>query len=174
MKPSSANNPSTECYYTTAYFGKGMPGLCKHCGPTAIANLILSRKAAADPRDVFAAVVRLGRRRGYYWPICATRWIGGTGDIISGRYIRRACEAAGVPLGSVRFGGLARPARVRRALENGAVVYLQLHFHPRYAHHHLLLYGRESRGFRAADGWSPRPVYLTDRDLRFATYFAIY
>lgn len=161
-------------YCTTRQFAKRDRDYVKHCGPTAITNLVLTLRPdlAEDPGRVFDAVVATGRRLGIYWNLKATKHIGGTSDALAGLYIRQALAHFGITA-RVRFAGPATAARVRAALAEGRIVYLAMHFHPKYHNHHLLLYGVGRYGLRAADGWQAKPVWLSDRDLRGAVFFTI-
>lgn len=161
-------------YYTTRQFAKRDRDYVKHCGPTAITNLVLTLRSdlAADPAAVFDAVAATGRRLGVYWNLKATKRLGGTSDALAGLYIRQVLAHFGIGAG-VHFAGPATASRVRAALAAGKVVYLAMHFHPKYHNHHLLLYGADRHGLRAADGWQAKPVWLGDRDLRGAVFYAI-
>lgn len=65
MKPSLANNPVQESYCTTAQFAKRDRAYHKHCGPTAITNLVLTLRPelAKEALRVFDEVAALGRSR---------------------------------------------------------------------------------------------------------------
>ena len=163
-----------ESYCTTRQFAKRDRDYVKHCGPTAITNLVLalSGDPALEPARVFDQVAAIGRRLGVYWNMRATKHFGGTSDALAGLYIRQALAHFGVAA-RVRFGGPATAARVRQALAEGSIVYLEMHLHPKYHNHHLLIYGADRQGLRVADGWQPGPVYLSDRDLRRCMFFSI-
>ena len=144
-----------ESYCTTRQFAKRDRDYVKHCGPTAITNLVLalSGDPALEPAQVFDQVAAIGQRLGVYWNMRATKHFG-----VAAR---------------VRFGGPATAARVRQALAEGSIVYLEMHLHPKYHNHHLLIYGADRQGLRVADGWQQEPVYLSDRDLRRCMFFSI-
>lgn len=164
-----------ESYCTTGQFAKRDRTYHKHCGPTAITNLVLTLRPdlADDAAAVFDEVAALGRRSLAYWNVGVGKWFGGTSDGLVGVYLRQVLHRFDCDGVKVHFSGPATAARVRAALENGQVVYLEMHFHPKYRNHHLLIYGYEWQGFRAADGWKHGPVYLSDRDLRRCTFFSI-
>ena len=132
-----------ESYCTTRQFAKRDRDYVKHCGPTAITNLVLalSGDPALEPARVFDQVAAIGRRLGVYWNMRATKHFGGTS--------------------------------VRQALAEGSIVYLEMHLHPKYHNHHLRIYGADRQGLRVADGWQQEPVYLSDRDLRRCMFFSI-
>lgn len=163
-----------ECYFTTAQFAQRDRTYRKHCGPTAVTNLVCTLKPAlaAEPASVFDDVARIGRRLGVYWNLGVTKRIGGTNDVFAGHYLRRVLDHFAISA-TVRAGGPATAARLRAALAKGAIVYLEMHLHPKYHNHHLLIYGCDWQGFRAADGWQRQPVYLTERDLRCCLFFSV-
>lgn len=141
MKPSLANKAVTESYCTTGQFAKRDRTYHKHCGPTAITNLVLTLRPdlANAPAQVFDEVAALGRRLLAYWNVGAGKWLGGTSDGLAGLYLRQALNRFDCGNVKVRFGGPATEGRVRAALTRGNIVYLEMHFHPKYRNHHLLL-----------------------------------
>lgn len=155
-----------EQYCTTGQF----VGHKRHCGPTAMTNLVLSLRPCLDAASVFDEVVAIGRRHLAYLNV---QNIGGTSDGLSGVYLRAVLKRYGLSDAEVQFGGVASEKRLRQALTGGALCYLQMHFHPKYHNHHVLVYGSEWNGFRTADGWKRTPVYLNERDVRGATFFTI-
>lgn len=175
MKPSLANKNVIESYCTTGQFAKRDRTYHKHCGPTAITNLVLTLRPdlANAPAQVFDEVAALGRRLLAYWNVSAGKWLGGTSDGLAGLYLRQALNRFDCGNVKVRFGGPATEGRIRAALARGNIVYLEMHFHPKYRNHHLLLYGYGWQGFRSADGWRKEPVYLSARDLRRCTFFSV-
>lgn len=175
MKPSLANKTVMESYCTTGQFAKRDRTYHKHCGPTAITNLVLTLRPdlANAPAQVFDEVAALGRRLLAYWNVGAGKWLGGTSDGLAGLYLRQVLNHFDCGNVKVRFGGPATEDRVRAALARGNIVYLEMHFHPKYRNHHLLLYGYGWQGFRSADGWRKEPVYLSARDLRRCTFFSV-
>lgn len=155
-----------EQYCTTGQF----VGYKRHCGPTAMTNLVLSLRADLEAKSVFDEVVAIGRRHLAYLNV---QNIGGTSNGLSGVYLRAVLKRYGLEDAVVHFGGVATEKRLRHALRSGALCYLQMHLHPKYHNHHVLVYESDWMGFRTADGWQPQPVYLTARDLRGATFFTI-
>lgn len=144
----------------------------RHCGPTAMTNLVLtlSDEAGLEREAVFNEVVRIGRTHLAYLNV---KNVGGTSDGLSGVYLRAVLKRYGLEGAVVRFGGPATPGRLRAAFQKGALVYLQMHFHPKYHNHHVLMYGVDRDGFRTADGWRAKPTYFDKKDLRGATFFTI-
>ena len=169
MKPFSVNK---ESYSTTGEFSK-VCTVYKHCGPTAITNVLLSLGARGAAEDIFRVVVALGKRRGFYVSLKKTKRLGGTSDFLAGLYLRLTLKKYGLSSHKVRFGGVARSRALAKALDEGKIIYLALHFHPKYHNHHLLLYAQSKEGFRAADGWSKTPVVLSARDVRCALFYTI-
>lgn len=164
-----------ESYCTTRQFAKRDRTYHKHCGPTAVTNLVLTLRSdlADDAAAVFDEVAALGRRSLAYWNIGAGKWFGGTSDGLVGLYLRQVLQRFACDGVKVHFSGPATAARVRAVLQEGHIVYLEMHLHPKYHNHHLLIYGADRQGLRVADGWQQEPVYLSDRDLRRCMFFSI-
>ena len=173
MKQSLASKH--ESYLTTGRFAQVGRGYAKHCAPTAITNVIYAARPdlSLPPEKVFEAVAELGRRRLMYWNLRKTTYIGGTSDFFTGYYLRTALKRFGLSHLQVRSRGIATAGRVCRALARGELVYLQMHFHPTYHNHHLLIYGTEGDRFRAADGWRRQPTLLSAKDLRFGLFLSV-
>lgn len=163
------------CYFTTGQFAQRDRVYRKHCGPTAITNLICTlRPDLADaPAQVFDDVARIGRRFGLYWNLPMTKRIGGTNDMLAAVYLRRVLDHFDLADVRVHMSGPAMATRLRAALDQGRICYLELHMHPKYHNHHLLVYASDWQGFCTADGWQPKPVYLHERDLRYAFFISI-
>ncbi len=172
-----------EAYFTTGQFEREEHGFRKHCGPTAITNITLTiyaQRTGTYPEkgqasDRFRQVVRIGRRRAIYMNTDLFHLLGGTLDLGVPFYLRRCLKTF------VRKGW--RVSRIRRLsaealkqqFSSGAMVYLIMRRHPVYGNHHLVCYGCEpSMRFRTADGWHAGPVYLTEKDLRYAKAVTIY
>lgn len=165
-----------ESYRTTREFAsRGTRGYVKHCGPTAVTNLVLTLRPelACSAARVFDTVVDIGQRSLAYVNLRATKHFGGTSDVLAVVFIRRVLQHFDLGGCKVHFGGPATAQRVRKALAEGRIVYMETHFHPKYRNHHLLLYGADNKGLRAADGWRSSPVWLSDSDLRGALYIVI-
>lgn len=155
-----------ETYCTTGQFANYK----RHCGPTAMTNLVLAFRPDLEATLVFNEIVAIGRRHLAYLTV---KNIGGTSDGLSGVYLRAVLNHYGLGDAVVKFAGVATERRLRRALQLGAVCYLQMHFHPKYHNHHVLVYASDWKGLRTADGWQCRPVFLNERDVRGATFFTI-
>lgn len=163
------------CYFTTRQFAHRDRIYRKHCGPTAMTNLIctLRPELASAPAQVFDEVARIGRRSGLYWNLPVTKHIGGTNDVLAAYYLRRVLDHFALQAVRVHMGGPATAARLRAALAKGHICYLELHGHKKYHNHHLLVYASDWQGFCAADGWLAQPVYLHERDLRCALFISV-
>lgn len=162
-------------FRTTGEFAGLGGGYAKHCGPTAITNLILTLRPALclDAAEVFSTVAALGSGHGLYWNLSRTKWVGGTTDVLAGAYIRMALRAFDLSGHAVRFAGPVRPSAMIEKLRQGHIVYLEMHFHPRYRNHQLLVYDHGWNGFLAADGWAAHPVFLGERDLARSLFMTI-
>ena len=176
--------------HTTGEFSNlGKNGYRRHCGPTAVTNILLTLHhrhpflpRPVSSRELFLQVSELGRKKRIYWNTDFLKHFGGTYDILTGIYLREALA---------RFGGKASvtPAMVPtkrgllRALEAGDLIYLQLSHNRLYGSHHLLCYGyttlrelhsgKEVTYLILADGWGKAPRYLPLSDLFFFHYFKI-
>ena len=174
-----------ESYRTTGEFEHLDRGYRRHCGPTAVTNLILTllRRAglpAEEPREVFRTAAALGRRRLIYGNFDLLGRFGGTSDLLSPLYLRAVLRRYG--LERFRVGGL-RPLRentLESALRRGSVLYLQTHRHRRYGSHHLLCYGAYRSPetgewlLRLADGWAPRCTVLPLRELPRCSFVPVW
>ncbi len=180
-------NLLAEQYHTTGQFGSLDRVYRRHCGPTAMTNLVLTLRGRRGetqlpaPAELFRGIARLGRRRVFYFNVdLFGRW-GGTSDLLSGAYLRAVLRRYG--LGGARVHPRARltEKRLGEALARGSVLYVQLRRHPRYGDHHLLCYGEQTRVsegkretlLRLADGWADKPVYLPLKGLKRAHFIEI-
>ena len=150
-------------FCTTGQFARLDSGYRRHCGPTAITNLILTlnrRNGYLDdpvPAEVFSAVSEIGQKRKIYWNTDILGHFGGTYDILTEWYLRASLKYFGIPAarrggrgeaaasgaGAVPIRWYGFPAAIQfiRALDAGKLLFLQLHHHPCYGSHHLLCYG---------------------------------
>ena len=172
-----------ESYLTTAQFQNlGKKGFQRHCGPTAITNLIetLSPEKASVNRGPhpaaakrFMKVAALGRKHLMYINASVLGIYGGTLDMVTPAYIRRCLHMFGMDRIRVGRRHFLTSKRLRQALKRGSIVYLELRHHPKYGNHHVICYGfeknREKKTFlyRIADGWQSAPVLLTGKELHF-------
>lgn len=124
-------------YCTTGQFARLDGGYVRHCGPTALTNLLLTvnrrygyLRTPADesvpaaepaPADVFRTVCRIGRNILAYWNTDFLRHFGGTYDWLTGRYIRECFRYFGVPCDTLSDGiflGIGKAAREGALTEN--------------------------------------------------------
>lgn len=177
-------------YCTTGEFADLSRGFVRHCGPTAITNLLLAfdrrysgRGTRLVPAAVFLRAAEIGRHQGLYWNKEILKKFGGTSDFMSGVFIRAVFRAFGRR--DVKIGRLhaLSEKNLLRSLRAGKLVYLQMHRHPRYGNHHVVCTGAEMRPgvekrrelyFVLADGWSPKPVYLRAKELGNGSYREIW
>ena len=155
-----------EYSFTTGQFAKLDKAYRKHCGPTAITNLIYAlaaregRPIPEKPENVFRRVASIGGRRLVYMNTDFLKIFGGTSDFLVPLLIRKSLKAYGLTDYSVRGPYPATQGRIVKELDRGAVLYMEVHRHPVYGNHHMLCYGysvREGRLFlRMADGWVVR------------------
>ena len=108
----------THC--TTGQFARLDEGYTRHCGPTAITNLILTLYnrygspvngkcgPAAEPgedsgvlvpAEVFQTVSQIGQRKKIYWNTDVFGHFGGTYDFLTEVYIRTCLRQFGIPSG---------------------------------------------------------------------------
>ncbi len=181
-------------YASTGEFTKLGRGFVNHCGPTAITNVIMtclseedtpvrrgpvikkSRTQLADEaKNVFLDTARFGRRHLMYFNMNLFHFYGGTSDILSGPYLRIMLRKAGIRNISVSLPRPLTPGLARRALDRGSMLYVMLLHHRKYKNHHLICYSYDTDKegqfrYQSADGWTNRPVYLEDRDLRLGFF----
>ena len=162
-------------FCTTGQFSRLEKGYHRHCGPTAVTNLILTLNrrygymADPVPSDIFLTVSRIGQKMLIYWNTDVLGRFGGTYDPLTEVYIRACLRHFNIPA-RLRWHPFPSETQFIRALDQGKLLYLQLFMHPCYGTHHLLCYGytmvhSEDRKQREiylllADGWSRRTRYL--------------
>lgn len=179
---------------TTGQFGRLGDGFKRHCGPTAAVNVVrmLENRAAAEraygcrtvnahrltAQELFLLCADIGRRMHIYWNRDILGHFGGTSNFLMPFFLRRCLRAAGLDnQASVRFHPWITPDAVEKALEDGAIVYLEVYFHPKYKDHHMICYAcrREDgkRRFLLSDGWSPVPVYVSGEELGHGHFMTV-
>ena len=168
---------------TTGQFAGLDGGYHRHCGPTAITNLILTlagRYGYPDiplPDEVFSNGARIGQKMKIYWNTDILGYFGGTYDILTELYIRNCLRHFRIPVDkklpdhvSVRWHGLPSGIQFLRALDEGKLLYLQLYLHPCYGTHHVLCYGytavhsTDSGGKDKEKNRKQREIYLIIAD----------
>ena len=149
--------------------------------PLPTASKAAQRRAArAHEQELFLQCAQIGRREHIYWNSDILGRFGGTSNVLTGIFLRsclRAAECADDV--SVRFHPWITAAAVRRALDSGAIVYLQVYFHPKYKNHHMLCYAYEADpvsgepSFLLADGWQAGPVRVDAAGLGHGHFFTV-
>ena len=166
-------------YCTTGQFMKLEDGFTRHCSPTAMVNIVRSmqsraangRKLKTKSEDMFLQFAKIGRRMHAYWNKDLLGRFGGTSNFMTAFYLRRCLRAVGMEKDvSVHFHPWITESGVERALEQGAIVLLEVYLHPRYKNHHMLCYAcREGedgqREYLLADGWTPGPLWVDRKGL---------
>lgn len=162
-------------FATTGSFEHLAGGFTAHCGPVAVTNVILTywmRHGRPDliPRDVFLWTADFGKHHLFYFNGKFLHLIGGTSDILSGAYLYACLRHFGIY--NMRISPVIplTPRLLREVLKNGNIAYVQLHHHPKYKNHHLIVYASDGDAFIAADGWMSRPVTLSSKDLRLGGF----
>lgn len=155
-----------EYSFTTGQFARLDRAYRRHCGPTAVTNLVYTlartegRSIAEKPENVFRRIAGIGGRHLIYMNADFLKLFGGTSDFLAPFMIRRCLRAYGLNGYSVRGPFPATARRVCKELDSGAILYMEVHRHPVYGNHHMLCYGynvRDGRLFlRMADGWVSR------------------
>ena len=163
---SSAFWNGNEYCFTTGQFAKLDRAYRRHCGPTAITNLVytLAKREgipiSQSPEAVFRRIAGIGRKRLIYMNADFLKRFGGTSDFLVPLMIRRSLRAYGLTGYRIRGPFPATARRVCTELDRGAIVYLEVHRHPVYGNHHMLCYGYTVRDgrlmLRMADGWVRR------------------
>ena len=178
-------------YHTTGEFAALENGFVRHCGPTAITNIIgsfanrgrLSLKDSERGKEVFRKVASIGRSKKFYWNTDVLRLYGGTFNMAAAAYIRAALKAYGVTKVRIRGPFPLTETLAKRSLKKGKLLYLELMFHPTYGNHHVICYGfrelkardgsRRCTYLLCADGWNASPRYLTAETLKLCRFLEI-
>ena len=179
---------------TTGQFMRLREGFKRHCGPTAAVNIVrMLENRAADgsagggrpvnahrltAQELFLLCADIGSRMHIYWNGDFLGHFGGTFNFLMPWFLRRCLRASGFEdRVSVKFHPWITPDAVEKALNDGAIVYLEVYLHPKYKDHHMLCYAcrRENgkRLFLLSDGWSPVPVYVGEEELGHGHFMTI-
>lgn len=186
-------------FRTTSEFSELGRGYRRHCGPTALTNLLLTlnnvqpnpQMTLKSPSSVFMNVARIGQRHLFYVNTDFLHHFGGSSWFLMEPYLKAVLADYGyrgtkkdahVRL-FVRTHLAARTSDVIKALHNGSLVLLQLYNHPVYGNHDVMAYGytrlepRKGKGhiyyLNIADGWSGEPRYLASSDIKVCGFFEI-
>ena len=139
--------------------------------------------------EMFLRFAQIGKRMHVYWNKDLLGRFGGTSNFLTGIYLRGCLRAVGLGKDvSVRFHPWITPDAVEKALEQGAIVLLQVYHHPKYKNHHMLCYAcrrpdreqdpaeqehKSGRQFLLADGWSPVPLWVDETYLGHGHFLTI-
>ena len=136
-----------EYSFTTGQFAKLDQAYRRHCGPTAITNLVYAL-AAADgrtitekPENVFRRIAGIGGRRLIYFNADFLKIFGGTSDLLVPIMIRRCLKEYGIKGYRVSGPFPATSGRICRELDRGS----------RQSSYAVLRIQRERRQTYAAD-----------------------
>ena len=183
-------------YCTTGQFARLSGGFVKHCGPTAVTNVIVSFMNRAfslgladkkpEPKDIeeiFLQVAGIGTDKKIYWNTDFMKMFGGTFDHLTKSYLKNCLMCFGLVN--------VVPGRMRRAtrknflseLDKGNIAYLQLRFDKPYGSHHVVCYGysfvkaadsdERHLYLKIADGWSHTPRYMEESDMMLNSFIGI-
>ena len=188
MKPNTPkrvvlpNYPSLS-FCTTSQFQSLKKGFFRHCGPTAITNLLLvyfqkydpSLLQSYSPSDIFLTVSKIGRNRLMFWNFDLFNRFGGTSDYLVPLYLKASFKHYGKEI-KVSSRKRSTFENIQSAIQNGGLIYLELKNHPTYGNHHCVLYGYlpDEKMYLVSDGWHKSPRLFTDKDLIRSHFFAIY
>lgn len=178
-------------FYTTRDFDRMGRDYHKHCGPTAITNLLyaaarrrnMTELLKTPPADVFRRVAAIGRHRAAYWNIKDPVPLGGTSYLLLWAYVRACLRRFGVDRYRLSGRLTASPQDVARELRRGSLLILSLYHHRFYGSHIVTACGVAEVSvpghhaprlyIKVADGWTGRPRYLAAEDLRYCGYVAV-
>lgn len=156
----------SESCFTTGQFARLDRSYRRHCGPTAVTNLIFTLMRAEGrpfheaPEQVFRHVAAIGGKRLLYMNADFLKRFGGTSDLLAPLYIRSCLKTYGLTDCKVRGPFPANARRIMSELDSGSILYMEVHRHPVYGNHHMLCYGYRIDGgrlmLRTADGWVAR------------------
>ena len=91
-------------YCTTGQFARLEKGFVRHCGPTAVTNLVLMLRArfpeaaeTASPEEIFLRSAAIGKRLLIYHNMDLFHLYGGTNNLLAGIYIEKCLQSFGFP-----------------------------------------------------------------------------
>ena len=132
-------------YCTTSQFAVLDRGFVKHCGPTAVTNVLLTvlkeRGQTFPENEVFLRVADLGMKKRIYWNTDFMKMVGGTFDHKAGSYIKAALKEFDIENVTVNRGKRATEKNFIKCLNDGGMAYLELRFDKPYGSHHVVCYG---------------------------------
>lgn len=172
-------------FHTTSEFASLDLGYVRHCGPTAMVNLIMTllsyyKKEQPDAKRLFRQISALGRRRHFYYNMDFLKLFGGTLNLSVHFYMKALLRKCCFKNAAAGFCFPARPYFLKKQLDAGRILFVILSFHPRYGAHHLMVYGyrrlisadghKKKLYLLTADGWSGEACYLNADDLRLSSF----
>ena len=174
-------------YCTTGQFMDLENGYKRHCSPTAAVNVVRTLEKGLEKRqvpnessdDMFLRFAGIGRRTRIYWNQHVLGHFGGTSNFLTGIFLRSCLRAEGFGKNvRVRIHPWTTADAVERALEEGAIILLQVYHHPKYKNHHMLCYACRrtdagEREYLLADGWKPGPLWVDERALGHGHFLTI-
>ena len=183
-------------YCTTGQFAKLKGGFVKHCGPTAVTNVIITllNRSYAEGKtdikpdnvyieDVFLKVSETGIRKGIYWNTDFMKMFGGTFDTFTKVLLKSCFREFGLDDVQTFIRRRATEKNFRKCLENGSICYLQLRFDRPYGSHHVVCYGysyvrceitgKKYMYLKIADGWSTTPRYMEASDMMLNVFIPV-
>ncbi len=183
-------------YLTTGQFAALGKGFVKHCGPTAVTNVIITflnrafseGKTVLKPddefiREAFLKVSETGRRKGIYWNTDFLKMFGGTFDTFTKVFLKSCFKEFGLDDVKTLVRRRATEKNFKKCLESGSICYLQLRFDKPYGSHHVVCYGysyvrdeetgRRYMYLKIADGWSTVPRYMEASDMMLNMFIPV-
>ncbi len=180
-----------ETFYTTRDFDRSERRYHKHCGPTAITNLLCTiacRRRCRNiletpPAEIFQTVASIGKRRATYWNIRDDIPLGGTSYVLLMAYIHACLRRFGVEDARISGRLVASPQDMADQLRKGSLLVLSLYRNRYYGSHIVVAFGAvEVRVpgrsaprlyLKIADGWVSRPRYIAAEDIKHDGYVAV-
>ncbi|MBQ3393283.1 MAG: hypothetical protein IJG52_07730 [Lachnospiraceae bacterium] len=178
-----------EAFCTVGQFRDLGKGYDKHCGPTAITNLVLTLGGvpsgrSSDPKvrtaalqQTFLTIAGTASRWLVYWNTDFLGRIGGTSDVLVRPVLHVCLRKFGIRGYAVHGPFPMTERKMKAEIRKGSILYLMLHANKKYGNHHLLCYGTEEQEgksvFRVADGWTARPQRLGPEELRYGFFYSV-
>ena len=128
----SALYAGNEYSFTTGQFARLDKSYRRHCGPTAVTNLLFmlarleGRPITEKPEEVFQKVAGIGGKRLLYWNTDLLKWFGGTSDLLAPLFIRSCLRQYGLTSYRVRGPFPATAKRMKLCIPYAEGSFLQL------------------------------------------------
>ncbi len=167
-----------EAYYTTGRFSHAGKNYHRNCGPTAITNAVYALSDREEPaEETYRTVARMGQRNLIYYNFDLLNYFGGTVDILSPYYLRKAMKRFRLNDVIVHPRKKIDHPAMMEALRKGHILYIQFRHNRRYGNHHALIYDIVDFGdrscYKLADGWKATPVFVPVEDIGKGYYIEI-